>query len=173
MQPHRCTLRAVLRKPHRCTSRAIWITNTPAIWGSTEYFQPFRQISQQSFDLGSPCTTWFISNALLSCDTQFNCAAWRGVCFAKCNFILLLNLTSSSWVGCCARCLICCGNVLFCQGQSELSWNTCSNGIVWNWMRPPPTLLTLPDLMGSDRHPWPLTLGSLPAVFLPRKSWLL
>lgn len=49
-----CTCRHTLvRKPCRCTLRAIWITNTSAICSTTEYFQPFRHISQQSFDLGS------------------------------------------------------------------------------------------------------------------------
>lgn len=150
----------LLRKPCGCTLRAIWITNTSAICNTTEYFQPFRHISQQSFDLGSPRTTWCISNALLSYDTLYSSVQFRReVCSPRLNFMLLLiwpcplesDVVGGAWV-------ICCGDVLFCQGQSEPSWNTCSDGIVLNWWKPSPTLPTLPDQMGLDRHPWPLTL---------------
>lgn len=132
---HRHTL---LRKSRRHTSRAIWITNSPAICRTTEYSQPFRHISQQSFDLGFPRTTWRISNALLSRAAQFKCAAWWEVCFWRWNFPLRpiwpCPLQSDA-VGGTRR--VRCGNVLFCQGQSEASRNTASDGIVLNWWRPP------------------------------------
>lgn len=138
---HACTCRHTLScEPCRCTLRAIWITNTSAICNTTEYFQPFRHISQQSFDLGSPRTTWCISNALLRYNTlRFKAAVWREVCFLRLNFMSLLiwpcplefGVVGGAWV-------VCCGDVLFCQGQSEPSWNTCGDGIVLNWLRPPP-----------------------------------
>lgn len=125
------------RKSRRRTSRAIWITNTPAICRTTEYLQPFRHISQQSFDLSSPRTAWCISNALRSGDVQFKRALWREVCFLRLNFVLLpiwpCPLQSDA-VGGPRR--VRRGNVLFCQGQSGPRWNTFGDGIVLNWWRP-------------------------------------
>lgn len=171
-----CTCRHTLpRKACGCTLRAIWITNTSAICNTTEYFQPFRHISQQSFDLSSPCTTWCISNALLCYDTlRLRVQFEEKFVFLRLNFTLLLiwpcplefDVVGGAWV-------VCRGDVLFCQGQSELSWNTCSDGIVLNWWRPPPsTLPTLPDQMRLDRHPWPLTLDLYLICFsLENHSW--